>query len=177
MNSQNIFNFVQLATGLAVIIGLGLVVWELNQTREFARLNYINTNLDLSYQRNLTLMGENAASVELRACINPEALTDEQLAVAWAALSTRYNRIFNTLYIERIVKFGSPTKEIVRPWLRTYLGFPLGFWDYQSQTVPWDPVMKEIADDIVAKNEVISCEALWQPMKEKFGKKESANNG
>jgi hypothetical protein len=36
MASQRLHDWVQIATGVAVLIGLGLVVWELRQAREFA---------------------------------------------------------------------------------------------------------------------------------------------
>ena len=38
MESQKLVNWIQVATGIAVVVGLGLVVWDLRQIKIHARV-------------------------------------------------------------------------------------------------------------------------------------------
>lgn len=66
---------IQSITSIAVIAGLGLVVWELQQNREAATAQLTSDGFMYTSAVNQTVMGEDTANVLAKACDNPEDLT------------------------------------------------------------------------------------------------------
>ena len=75
MRSQAITNGIQILTGLAMIIGLALVVWELQQTREVAKAQLTTDIFDEGLQISSFKIGEDLPSAFAKACEDPASLT------------------------------------------------------------------------------------------------------
>jgi hypothetical protein len=75
MRHEQIATWIQLITGLAMIGGLGLVVWQLQETRALTRAQLTSDSFAIRIQRRSGLLGENAASALGKACLEPESLT------------------------------------------------------------------------------------------------------
>lgn len=92
MESQSLSNWIQALTAVAVLIGLALVVWELQQTRDLARAQLISDNHANLFAQHTSLMGENPAAIINKACVQPEKLTGEDITVLnsyfWIQLTT-----------------------------------------------------------------------------------------
>ena len=81
MESQRLSMWVQLVTGVAVLLGLGLVIWELRQTRDIAEAQLISDGYSQATQVHTSMFGEQAAEVLAKSCENPEELSDSELQV------------------------------------------------------------------------------------------------
>jgi hypothetical protein len=81
MDSQKISDWVQIVTGVAVLVGLGLVVWELSQSRDVAYAQLSSDGTDQYLQHAVPKMGENPATALAKACNDPHSLSDEELVV------------------------------------------------------------------------------------------------
>ncbi len=79
MKSQALTSWIQILTGFAVLAGLGLVVWELQQTRDLVRAQLANAGYLSGSDTQRTFMGETFASTYAKACFQPEDLTDAEL--------------------------------------------------------------------------------------------------
>ncbi|MGK0223109.1 MAG: hypothetical protein ACI9ON_002352 [Limisphaerales bacterium] len=85
MQSDKLIAWVQILTGLTVILGLGLVVWELQQSRSVARAELTSAGADLVAQKYLADLGENPARTYAKACEDPQSLSSEELSILDAA--------------------------------------------------------------------------------------------
>lgn len=70
--------WIQLSTVVAIVVGLGLVVFELRQTKALSEANFVATRYQTNTQVNSPFYGEDAASALVKACLDPASLTPEQ---------------------------------------------------------------------------------------------------
>ena len=101
MESQKLSNWTQLVTGVAVLIGLGLVVWELQQARQLARAQISSESFAFGAQNNAGLLGEEAAAVIAKACRAPEKLTEVDYVILNAHYANRVNVLMRMQIIEQ----------------------------------------------------------------------------
>ncbi len=81
MNYERAGFWVQISTGLAVISGLALVVWELQQVKTISRAQLTSENIALMNEIHGYVSGESLAKALAKACIHPEELTLEEALV------------------------------------------------------------------------------------------------
>ncbi len=78
MQNQTLMTWIQLLTSVWVFLGLGLVIWELQQVRTLARAQLtsdnFSINFSISFASSTAIMGEDAAKVLAKACLEPGAL-------------------------------------------------------------------------------------------------------
>jgi hypothetical protein len=87
VNTQTITNWIQTLTGLAVLGGLVLIVWELQQVRDVSMAQMTSDGFDIAAQLLIAEIGENPAEVFEKSCSAPATLTESDLMVLDA-----YNR-------------------------------------------------------------------------------------
>jgi len=81
VDAEKINNWVQTTTGVAIVIGLVLVVWELQQSREAVRTQLASDGYQIASQVRTAVMGEHTAAVLAKACDKPSELTRAELHV------------------------------------------------------------------------------------------------
>ena len=72
---KHIDRWIQVVTAVAVLFGLGLVVWELQQVRTLTRAQLTSENVAINNEIYTSMLGEHAAQVVAKACLAPEELT------------------------------------------------------------------------------------------------------
>jgi hypothetical protein len=90
--------WVQILTSLSVIAGFGLVLWQLQLTREtaidqYALLNVSDASADLN-----SVYGENAAEALAKACFNPGEMSNADLIVLQHYFVNKSYRIVNVFW-------------------------------------------------------------------------------
>ena len=68
MDSQKLMNVIQITTGLAVLVGIGLVVWELRQTRQFMEFELVDRTFAEALETRRSEIGEDVMSSYAKAC-------------------------------------------------------------------------------------------------------------
>lgn len=81
MNAQRVAVWTQVVGGAAVILGLGLVVWELQQVKTLTRAQLTSDLFAISVANHDTVMGESAAAVLAKACTDPAELSLEESTI------------------------------------------------------------------------------------------------
>ena len=81
MGSEKLNDWVQIATGITLVLGLGFIIWELQQSREATISQLTSDGFVYAGQQNATIMGEDLALVIAKACEAPEDLTTSDLVV------------------------------------------------------------------------------------------------
>ena len=103
MNYQSISYWVQIVTGIAVLAGLGLVAWELRQSREIALAQLSSDFFLMNSGHNSALMGESPADVIEKACDSPEELTKSDYRI----LRSRFGEVLDRVRRTRAIAESS----------------------------------------------------------------------
>lgn len=160
MNSQILANWIQIVTGIGVLGGLVLVIWELQQSRDLV-LAQLEAEGFISYQESkLSIMGEDFAATYAKACFDPTSLTDAELvqmaayADANAGLVSRA-RAYSEIGESSDRSWEQGARRITREWLSTKVGRA----EYVELTrrgrlSPW---IAEVADQLIAEGALEDC--------------------
>ena len=113
-----IFDWVQLIAGVAILVGLALVIFELKQSQDLAKLQLISSGFEMRSNQRIAIMGEEAAHVIQKSCEAPNNLTKAELQILDAYHLELINRI-------RIDYRYSEVSDIYseEDWSRGYLNF------------------------------------------------------
>ena len=74
-------DWVQLLTNVAVVIGLLLLIYELNQSRDLTRAQIVDGAYDAAVFRNLAILGESPEEAIARSLFHPEDVTEADAIV------------------------------------------------------------------------------------------------
>ncbi|MEM8501470.1 MAG: hypothetical protein AAF542_25905 [Pseudomonadota bacterium] len=156
--ADRLLAWVQILTGIAVLVGLGLVVAELRQTRELALLEQATGAMDFFLDERALGIGEvDVASIAVKGCLEPESLTLEEAHVYYETnlLVANANRLY---FIEVYGGFDSLDWAIfAKEALKEYLGTKAGLYHYHELPEEWNPAVRAIADEIIANGEAWDC--------------------
>ncbi len=102
MKKSELIDYIQIATGVAVLLGLILVVYELRLAREIAQAQLTDQTFNNEFEDGRSRMGENLNEVIARACFEPESLSDADMI----AMNAYYaNLIMRTRRNQRLGEF------------------------------------------------------------------------
>ena len=160
-------DIVQIVTGLAVVVGLGLVVWELQLSRTLVRAQIGSDHFAEQFANRRTLLGENPVRAIVKSCTSPRDLTAEERRIALAHLDLSYDLISRMRILNEVGEFDIAWEEYAASALRPILGTPIGRYDYETyRDKRWDADLHPIADRILKNGEQIECEAFWSGFEE-----------
>ena len=106
-------SWVPMATNAAVVIGLILVIYELNQSHTQARAQMNMDGYASIINHEIALMGESPAAVISKARLSPEGLTDEEKIIVNAHLTARFEELSSLSYLAQIGVFNESWKDNV----------------------------------------------------------------
>ena len=102
-------NWFQIVTNIAIIFGLGLVVYELNQSKQIASGQFIRDNLARETSIRLAMMGEDPREALAKAALHPSDLNERDVV----ALDAYYESIVIGWFNFRL---SSQSADIDVPW-------------------------------------------------------------
>jgi hypothetical protein len=100
--SSRFQNWFQIISNIAIIIGLGLVIYELNQSKQFVRAQLANEHMSRMTDRNLASMGDDPREALAKAALRPSALNE----VDAVTLDALYSDVVNGW---GVLRFSSET--------------------------------------------------------------------
>lgn len=125
-NTENSDRIVQWLTLFSVVIGVGLVVYELRQTREMTLTQLIHGTITQIQDERIARYGENLGEVLATACLEPDKLTPAQAFVLDAYFNAQV-AIVNRYRVQvEIGGFVTEWKRLGRPVVMRVLAFPQG---------------------------------------------------
>ena len=107
MNSTKLNDWIQSLSGLVIVIGLGLVIWELRQNHETTASQLSSDHYQIAVQHYSALFGENPAEVLAKACDSPEMLTRAELLVLENYYKDVVGKIERTFILSKRGRFYS----------------------------------------------------------------------
>ena len=108
MNNTKLFNIIQIATGIAVVVGLVMVFVELRQAKSLSLAEITSQGYSEALADLRAVMGENPAPTIAKACYNPKAITPEEHLVLVAYYSSKIGQISRLRVLEAVAEFGVP---------------------------------------------------------------------
>ena len=131
MNIKNISDWVQIFTGIAVIVGLGIVVYELRQNREIAEVNVAQVILGRSDSLRVAMIGESTADAFGKACQSPAELTQGEMVALIFYFQKELSGPTEVLLLElaSTFKYGNLWQNTARSAFKRILRNPFGrYW-------------------------------------------------
>jgi hypothetical protein len=126
LQNERIDRWIQLATAVAVVVGIALVVWELQQTRVLTFAQVAHGNMDELSQERAGLYGENLGEVLAVACHTPGKLTEAQAFVLDAYFDNQVLRVVRYWVEVEAAGFSTDWRFLGRRHIVRILGFPQG---------------------------------------------------
>ncbi len=162
--AKNIVDWVQVVTGIGVIIGLILVIVEIRQSREIARLQIISSDFSITANERFTMMGENLADVMAKACEDPNEISHSD----WLIISSRYAEVLNR--IRRGYAYSrNSTIYSDFDWQRWTINFQLIFatkpgQEWWSQQTWVEPEIRKIGNEMLEQLDVeqLECQTSYR---------------
>jgi hypothetical protein len=168
MIENRISNLIQLATGISIVIGLVLVIWELQQNREAVASQLTSDGFMQTAGSNQAVMGEQTANVLSKACYKPTELT----AADYYVLDHYYSELIQrTFRLSTLSKRGSfYSNEYAEngnreSWGRLFeSSIGRAFWKAKRRIV--DPDVRAIGDAQLENWSGAECDEFHQSWKE-----------
>ena len=166
MVSNRLKNSIDVLTSIAIVVGLGLVIWELRQNHEATMSTLSSAGYEINVQTDVALLGEQAADVLAKACDSPGELSRRELIVLHAYyrhIALRLQRVKDLA--DRGSFYDSTGWEgYVEIWLSQILATIPGqaYW----RTIGWpDPEVQAAGNDLLERLDTASCKSnydAWQ---------------
>jgi len=126
MKSENIERLIQVVTAIAVLVGLGLVIWELRQAKSLAFTQIIHANIDNAANHRVAVYGEELRHILSKACFEPDDLDRADAFVLDAYFISRVEVIQRLKVQADIAGFSTPWRLIAQETVREIISFPQG---------------------------------------------------
>ncbi len=148
----------QILTGIAVITGLGLVVWELQITRQASYDMYALIAVSDDSADSSAMYGELAAEAITKACFEPGSLTNAELFILGKYFENRLNRVFQTLWQGKFLE-DETWKDPATYWLKRILSYPQGEIYLRSfiDAEEYEIEIAQLVQDVIAAGNYPSC--------------------
>ncbi|MGK0223849.1 MAG: hypothetical protein ACI9ON_003096 [Limisphaerales bacterium] len=118
-NIEVINAWAQILTSVAVIAGLGLVVWELQLTRQVSIDTYALLSTSDNTTDNSAMYGERVAEVIAKACFEPSSLSNAELFILDRYFENRLDRVFQVLWQGNFSDEQENSQQIATIWLKS----------------------------------------------------------
>ena len=138
MRKLGIEVWIQMATGIAVIIGIALVIYELQLTRQIAFTEMVQEAMSEISLRETTLMGEEASATLAKACYAPESLDESEKVILDSVFSSQINFAVRIKLLEDPGSINTIWRQNTQQATDYVMGFPQGeSWMKLGKTL-WD---------------------------------------
>ena len=136
MNSDNATKWLSLVANIAILMGLGLVAYELNQNSQLARTSLIHEGNALENQVWSNLLGEAPVDVIAKSVECPDLMTYADFMAMDAFLFTSMNMVYREYELSKEGLFSDDEwRQEASDYSRWYLGneFGAAWWDIEGR--------------------------------------------
>lgn len=166
MNKLSVSDRIQITTGLTVLVGVALVVWELNQTRNLVQTQITQETMSDFTQDNAARYGEGASIALYRACLEPENLQPQDFFVLDAYFRNQISRILRLKMPADIAGFDANWRNSGLFIMDTILRFPMGkAWLTNFRTV--DPEIQQFIESQLDIIEPTDCASIIETLNQR----------
>ncbi|PCI77456.1 MAG: hypothetical protein COB20_08080 [SAR86 cluster bacterium] len=124
-------DWLTIASNLAILMGILLVFWELQQNQTLARLQLTSEGFALRTELTSNLIGESPELVLAKACLKPDELTTEDRIVLAQIFQSRLSAALMYRDIESVSGLGFDIENSFVPVFQTMFNYEYGREFYQ----------------------------------------------
>ena len=129
-------NWIQIATGIGVLVGLFFVFIELQQAKQLASADLVSQGFSEGLSTQRSVMGEEFADVFAKACMHPEDLTDGEIVALDFYFFGQLYAVYRMEFLDGIADIDTPDLVLAQS-LRPILVSEHGrYWIKQRQLLP-----------------------------------------
>jgi len=160
MEAQSIASWVQGITGFSILLGIGLVVWELRQTKDLAEAQMYHEAIAQSLSVRAVTISERFGEVRAKACFRPDELTDGELYEMYEFHSMLMHTVNRLRLVKDVGNFEYSWEDLAKPNMKTYLSTSVGLADFEATKTHFAPETRKLAVSMLSNNEIESCENM-----------------
>lgn len=143
-------DWLQITSTLAIIVGLVIVIYELNQTQMHVRSQLLMDDFVSRQTLENTMMGDNSAAAIAKARSDPEQLTAEERIIVEAHLASVFIRLESYEYIEDVGVFDETWELAIPLEAREVFDYPYArsWWArYRNREMYWNRRLTRLMDE------------------------------
>ncbi|MEQ8690580.1 MAG: hypothetical protein RIC89_07050 [Pseudomonadales bacterium] len=164
MSEEKLFNWIQIATGIAVVVGLIMVFIELRQAKSLSLAELTSEGYAEALADFRTVMGENPAPVIAKSCYEPANLAAEELIILNAYYNSKIAQVTRLRVLEQVADFGVPWEQVAQQQLLDVMATEPGRKWFENQARSdkqlYDIGMQTLAYDLDCKSFLSSIAIL-----------------
>ena len=134
-------DWLQVVSNVAIVIGLGVVIYELDQNHQHVRAELVFEDYKNNLAHHLALLGDDPAAAIAVARVNPEELSEEQKIIVNAHFAYAYSRLSSMNFTADLGIFNANWKDVVPVVFETTYNYPYAktWWaDFRKTPRPWN---------------------------------------
>jgi len=160
---NEVSDWLQIIASVAVVAGLALVVQQLRQTERHTGADLIGSAYFALVDREMAILGEEPASALVRACMDPDSVTDEDQRVLAGIYNQRIYSISAMIEVEVAGGFSSDRWKVFAPSeLLPVFETEHGRWYWSVAKASLWPELRRFGDELLADLGPVDCPAFWQ---------------
>ena len=143
-------DWLKIISNLAVIVGLGIVIYELDQTQTHVRSQLLMDDFVSRQTLENTIMGDDAAAAIAKARSEPEQLTDEEKIIVEAHLTSVFIRLESYEYIENVGVYDETWELAIPIEVKDIFDYPYArsWWArYRQREMYWNRRLTQLMDE------------------------------
>ncbi len=151
MSDSNLLNWIQIATGIALVVGLIMVFIELRQAKSLSLAELVSEGYAEATADFRTVMGENPAPIIAKSCFEPQNLQPDEFVVLNAYYNSKIAQISRLRVLEQVGDFGVPWEQVAQQQLIEILASPTGRQWFERQ-VKQDSTLYDIGKQLLTRD-------------------------
>ena len=158
-SSTNWKELLQISSNIAILIGVILVVWELQQAQTLTRVQLRADTATIQADLSNTLMGESPQQILAKACLKPTELTSEEKMVLSQIFQNRFNAAQLNRSIERNANFGINYENNFEQVFMAMFNYEYGreYFERMKEFLPDGSEIRQIGDSVLERNRPSDC--------------------
>ena len=161
MRIELLSHWIQILTGVAVLVGLGLVIYELRQTKTLVEAQLSSDGWAYTHSYTSMIVGENAISSLSKICTDPAAVTEADALMLNHVYSDAFFRVRRAKVVYQIAETSSPW-QVMAEGLAGIYNTPHGRWWWAKNKDRLDPEIVSVAGPFITARDVDGCKELTE---------------
>jgi len=152
----------QFLSNIAILLGIALVVLELQQTQTLVRAQLSSDGYMAMLEHSNTMMGESPEIILQKACFQPETITPQDVLILAEVFGAKARLAMRNKDIEDIAGLNIDWEIMARTYFRQVLETEIGRNFYAQSKRGLKNELQEIADEILAGSNGRDCAERYE---------------
>ena len=152
----------QLLTFVGLVVGIVLVLYELQQTRQLTQAQLNSENWQRLIGLHTATMGDEVAESLAKDCTSSGQMTDADRVRVTAYLENIVGHVYHQYSLDIIAGFPDSLGGAIYHYGKLFLSQPLGRQHLEDRSIYLDDPVREKWDQILQEQSYYDCRTRWQ---------------